>query len=109
MTPTEISKEYKERYDKLIADLGGRRPTFMESFPITEWHRLEWCKITHVETEERKKEEKLRELAEANAVEYVPGKPVITGYIICRTCGIEFPKPTTRGRPPVKCVPCRTK
>ena len=27
--------------------------------------------------------------------------------ITCRTCGVEFPKPTTRGRPPVKCADCR--
>ena len=28
--------------------------------------------------------------------------------IICRDCGKSFAKPTTRGRPPVKCVDCRT-
>lgn len=27
--------------------------------------------------------------------------------IVCRTCGRDFPKPVTRGRPPVKCADCR--
>lgn len=28
--------------------------------------------------------------------------------IVCRDCGKSFAKPTTRGRPPVKCADCRT-
>lgn len=37
----------------------------------------------------------------------IPDSPRAT--IICRECGEEFDKPTTRGRPPVRCFDCRTK
>lgn len=29
--------------------------------------------------------------------------------LICDSCGSEFPRPQTRGRPPKSCVPCREK
>lgn len=29
--------------------------------------------------------------------------------ITCAVCGNEFPRPTTRGRPPKKCQACRIK
>jgi hypothetical protein len=29
------------------------------------------------------------------------------GDIICRDCGVSFPKPVKRGRPPVRCLACK--
>jgi hypothetical protein len=30
-----------------------------------------------------------------------------TGRIVCRDCGVSFPKPVKRGRPPVRCLACK--
>ena len=103
----ELNGEYKAKYrehrERLGRELSTDDPEFWE---LTEWYKQN---VPGEEKENFDGEPQVKRVKVEQTERPVPRVIEKPTHLVCVECNAEFPRPITRGRPPKKCVPCRSK
>lgn len=112
MNVKEADREYKRRFYELAEQL-GHTPTVhdKEYWDLSEWHKSQMPNAPRDFTDEPVEPVVMpkRNSAEKPVARHTTHTKNNSSTITCRDCGTNFPRPIKRGRPPVKCEPCRSK